>query len=100
LRALEQLQVSMIPNPDQSVLSITIDNDMGFHLEKHAAQLSLACIEWESRVHPIPCAWEILNSWGPPPGDIACAAHSLVITAVSHGNAEFACRSFGIHSNV
>jgi hypothetical protein len=77
LRALEQLQVSMIPNPDQSVLSITIDNDMGFHLEKRAAQLSLACIEWESRVRPIPCAWEIPNSWGPPPGDIACAAHSL-----------------------
>jgi hypothetical protein len=24
----------------------------------------------------------------------------LVITAVSHGNAEFACRSFGIHSDV
>ncbi|KAJ8587501.1 hypothetical protein M405DRAFT_863681 [Rhizopogon salebrosus TDB-379] len=53
------------------------DNDMGFHLEKRAAQLSLACIEWESRVRPIPCAWEIPNSWGPPPGDIACAAHSL-----------------------
>jgi hypothetical protein len=24
----------------------------------------------------------------------------LVITAASHGNPEFACRSFGIHSNV
>jgi hypothetical protein len=24
----------------------------------------------------------------------------LVITAASHGNAEFACRSFGIHSNI
>jgi hypothetical protein len=24
----------------------------------------------------------------------------LVITVASHGNAEFACRSFGIHSNV
>jgi hypothetical protein len=24
----------------------------------------------------------------------------LVITAASHGNAEFACQSFGIHSNM
>jgi hypothetical protein len=24
----------------------------------------------------------------------------LVITAASHGNSEFACRTFGIHSNV
>jgi hypothetical protein len=24
----------------------------------------------------------------------------LVITAASHGNAEFACRSFGVHNNV
>jgi hypothetical protein len=32
----------------------------------------------------------------------ACLVHAgvLVITAASHGNAEFACRSFGIHSNV
>jgi len=54
-----------------------IDDDMAFHLEKRAAQLSLACIGWESRVRPIPCAWEIPNSWGPLPSDIACVAHSL-----------------------
>jgi hypothetical protein len=32
----------------------------------------------------------------------ASLAHAgvLVITAASHGNAEFACWSFGIHSNV
>jgi hypothetical protein len=37
-----------------------------------------------------------------PAGLNASLVHAgvLVITAASHGNAEFPCRSFGIHSNV
>ncbi|KAG1776141.1 hypothetical protein EV702DRAFT_1046311 [Suillus placidus] len=51
--------------------------DVAWHLEKCAAQLSLTCIEWQTRVRPIPCAWEMPDSWGPSSTDIANAAHSL-----------------------
>jgi len=56
------------------------DDDMSFYLQKLAARLSLTCVKWQSKVRPIPCAWEMPDSWGPPPGDIARAAHSLYNT--------------------
>jgi hypothetical protein len=54
-----------------------IDVDVAFHLDKRAAELSLRCVEWQSRVRPIPCAWKMPESWGPTATDISCAAHSL-----------------------
>lgn len=56
---------------------MVLDFDVAWHLEKHAAQLSLMCFEWQSRVHPIPSAWEMPDSWGPSSTDIAHAGHSL-----------------------
>ncbi|KAG1847699.1 hypothetical protein F4604DRAFT_1687955 [Suillus subluteus] len=53
------------------------DVDVAWHLQKHAAQLSLMCFEWQSRVRPIPTAWEMPDSWGPSSTDIAHAGHSL-----------------------
>lgn len=54
-----------------------IDVDIAYHLEKQAAELSITCVEWQSRVRPIPCAWEMPDSWGPSPTDIARAAQLL-----------------------
>ncbi|KAG1808027.1 uncharacterized protein BJ212DRAFT_1485307 [Suillus subaureus] len=51
--------------------------DVAWHLKKRAAQLSLMCFEWQSRVRPIPSAWEMPDSWGPSSTDIAHAGHSL-----------------------
>jgi hypothetical protein len=56
---------------------IQIDADVAWHLERCATQLSLTSVEWQSRVHPIPCAWEMPDSWGPSAMDMARAAHSL-----------------------
>jgi hypothetical protein len=56
---------------------MTIDDVMSFHLEKLAARLSVTCVKWQSKVRPIPCAWEMPDSWGLPPSDIARAAYSL-----------------------
>ncbi|KAG1883231.1 hypothetical protein F4604DRAFT_1879008 [Suillus subluteus] len=53
------------------------DVDVAWHLQKRAAQLSLMCFEWQSRVRPIPTAWEMPDSWGPSSTDIAHAGHSL-----------------------
>lgn len=53
---------------------------MSFHLKKLTARLSLTCVKWQSKVRPIPCAWEMADSWGVLPGDITRAAHSLYNT--------------------
>ncbi|KAG1816761.1 uncharacterized protein BJ212DRAFT_1254087, partial [Suillus subaureus] len=56
---------------------------------EHAAQLSLMCFEWQSRVHPIPSAWEMSDSWGPSSTDIAHAGHSLYhVKTVQPANAD------------
>ncbi|KAG2746663.1 hypothetical protein P692DRAFT_20738493, partial [Suillus brevipes Sb2] len=51
------------------------NEDLCFHFDLRARLLSGLVVHWQSRVHPIPCAWPLPDSWGPTLNDLAEAAN-------------------------
>jgi hypothetical protein len=57
-------------------LQCLTDDNVLYQLQSRADELCLLCIQWQAKVRPIPCAWEMPETWGPPMSALADAAKS------------------------
>jgi hypothetical protein len=82
-------------SPILLILNI-LDVDELYQLDLHRVELCRLCVQWETKVRLIPCAWTMPDSWGPSSitlGNTALAMHQphsgehmLVILASLHAH--------------
>lgn len=51
---------------------------MTFHLTSRAEELADICVTWRRKVQCIPCAWSVVDGWGPSDEVLLQATHEQV----------------------
>ncbi|KAG1744082.1 uncharacterized protein EDB91DRAFT_1246963 [Suillus paluster] len=63
----------------QDALSNAVEDVvLAFHLTSHADELANICVAWRRKVQCIPCAWSVVDSWGPSDEVLLRATHEQV----------------------